>query len=102
MGELTVVIKVEQDGEEDGERYSNEDIGDFDVPEMDKPSTVLSWIESLAGRECCKRDILHVPEMDESSEENNSEWRAVVFNKLSYVALEKIATTDYTAYISTP
>ena len=35
MGELTVVIKVEQDGEEDRERYGNEDICDFDVPEMD-------------------------------------------------------------------
>ena len=102
MGELTVVIEVEQDGEEDGERYGNEDICDFDVPEMDEPSTILSWIESLAGRECCKRDILHVPNMDESGEENNSEWRAVVFNELSYVALEKIAATNYTAYITTP
>ena len=35
MGELTVVIKVEQDGQEDSKRYSNEDICDSDVPEMD-------------------------------------------------------------------
>ena len=102
MGELTVVIEVEQDGEEDRERYGNEDICDFDVPEMDEPSTILSGEEGLAGRECCKWDILHVPDMDKSSEENDSEWRAVVFNELSYVALEKVAATNYTAYISRP
>lgn len=39
-------------------------------------------------------------DMDESSEENDSEWRAIIFNKLSYVALEKIAATNYTAYVS--
>ena len=35
MGELTVVIKIEQDGQEDRERYSDKDICDSDVPEMD-------------------------------------------------------------------
>lgn len=102
MGELTVVIKIEQDGEEDGERYGNKDICDFDVPEMDQPSTILSWEEGLAGRECCKWDILHMPNMNESSKEDYSEWRAVIFNELSYVALEKIAATNYTAYVSRP
>ena len=34
MRELTVVIKIEQDGQKDRERYSNEDICDSDVPEM--------------------------------------------------------------------
>ena len=102
MEELTVVIKVEQDGEEDRERYGNEDICDFDVPEMDQPSTILSWEEGLACRECCKWNVLHVPNMNEPSEENDSEWRAVVFNELSYVALEKVAVTNYTTYISRP
>ncbi len=102
MGELTVVIEIEQDGKEDRERYGNEDICDFDVPEMDEPSTILSREEGLAGRECCNWDILHVPDMDESSEENDSEWRAVIFNELSYVALEQVAATNYTAYISRP
>ena len=88
MGELTVVIKVEQDGEEDRERYGNEDICDVDVPELDQPSTILSREEGLARRECCQWDILHVPNMNESSEENDSEWCAVIFNELSYVSLE--------------
>lgn len=35
MEELTVMIKVEQDGQEDRERYGNEDICDSHVPEMD-------------------------------------------------------------------
>ena len=43
-----------------------------------------------------------MPNMDESSEENDSEWRAVIFNELPYVALEKVADANYTAYISKP
>ena len=43
-----------------------------------------------------------MPDMHESSEENDSKWRAVVFNELSYVALKKVAATNNTAYISRP
>ena len=43
-----------------------------------------------------------MPNMDESGEKYDSEWRAVIFNELSYVALKDVAGTNYTADISRP
>jgi len=43
------VVEVEEDGEEDGKRDSDEDVAYADIPEVDEPSSVRGWEEGFVG-----------------------------------------------------
>ena len=85
---LTVMVEIKENGKKNCERNGDEDISSINVPEMDEPSSILSRKKSFACRECCKANILHVPNMNKASEEDNREWGTVIFNEFANTALE--------------
>ena len=97
---LTIVIKVKQNCQKNCKGYSNENVSDVSIPEMDQPPAILSWEESLAGRKRRKWDILHMSNVNESGKEDYRKWRAVIFNECAYVALEEIAASNGSTSVS--
>jgi hypothetical protein len=82
------VVKVEENGKEDGEWDCNEYISYLDIPEMDKPSSVCSGEERFTCRQRAQIDLSHFPDVNKSCEEYHGERGAIVFDENSDIVLK--------------
>lgn len=99
-GSHTIMIKVEQDGQEDGKWDCQKHFSNTNVPQTDKPATVRRREKSLGCRQCLNGDISHMADMHEAREKDNSERRTVILDEFTHISLEKGALTKHAADIT--
>ena len=95
----TVMVEPKQNGQEDSERDGEEDLSHTDIPEMYKPISVLSGMESLACRQGLNMHILHVAVVNEASEEDDCQWCSIVLDEFSHVPVKKVAIPQNVATV---
>lgn len=93
---LTIMIEVEQNGEQNCERDSKEDISNTDIPEPNQPRTVEGWEESLAGRKCSNINIPHLADVNKPSKKNDGQGCTVIFEELSNKTFEEVTVPQFT------
>lgn len=91
------MIKVEKDGEQERERNSQKHIANSDMPKINKPATICCREERLARWQCRYMNVPHMSNVDKSSEEDNRQRRAIVFNKLADMPHKQIAIANQRA-----
>jgi len=79
-----------------GQKY----ITSADIPEMDKPTTVLGGKEGLADGHTLEIHMLHLPNELESGKENDRQWRAIILQEHPNRMVEQIAVPDETRDIA--
>jgi hypothetical protein len=94
----TVVVKPEEDGEQQGKGDGDEDVRHGNVPEMHQPPAVRDGgHESNTRGERLNRDVLHLAHMNKPCKEDKSQGRAVVLEEDADRMLEKTALAELAA-----
>lgn len=96
----TVVIKVKENSKQNGERNSNKDIRDTNIPKMHKPPPIRRREKRPTRRQRTKLNIPHSPNMHESSKEDHSQRRAIILDEDANVVLEERRAADDAAEIA--
>ena len=97
----TIMIKVKENGKEEGERNSKKNIANTNVPKMNQPSTVSSRKERFADGKRRHMNIPHVANMHESGEENKGKRRPIVIEESTDNPHEQCTVTQFSADVTT-
>lgn len=94
------MVKVEEYCQEDCKWNCNEYIGNFNIPEMNKPSSILSREKGSACWKRLEADTPHAADVNEPSEKNNRQGGSVIFDELSNVPFEQRTGSKDTAEVA--
>lgn len=95
------MVEVEQNCQKKCKWNGKKDVPNTDIPEIHEPVTISGGKEGFAGGQGRNFDIPHMANVDESSEENDSQRRTVIFQKFSDISLEESAVAELSANPST-
>lgn len=83
------MVEIEQYGQQNCERYGEENLANANLPEVDEPTAVLSRKEGLAGWQSVQLNTPHPANVYKAGEEDDGQRGAIVFNELSNITLEQ-------------
>lgn len=95
------MVEVEQNGQKKGKWNGKEDVSDTDIPEIHQPVTISRGKEGFTGGQGRNFNIPHMANVDESSEENDSQRCTVILQEFADISLEQRAATELSANPST-
>lgn len=91
------MVKVEQNSQKNGKRNGKKDVPNTDIPEIHQPVTISGGKEGFAGRQGRNFNISHMANVDESSEENDSQRCPVILEEFADISLEERAVAELSA-----
>lgn len=94
------MVEIEKNRQQNGKRDRKKHLANTDIPQVHEPASISRWKERFRGRKRLDMDVLHVAVMDEASEEDDRQRRAVVLHELAHVSLEQRAFADHATDIT--